>query len=363
MLNNFLSMILSITRKRERNINAKPSQFDELTTGDFMDHINSNSADLGSYTNSDKYILELQNKLNAERLTLFARIGRHRLWITGATILFGAGSFLGFNALGLSAYALPITLIIAMMGVLAGLFLTILPILKLDRNAKDELIPHLVAAYASGTYMQNPGRRMREYRGIGILPSGWTDEKNEDEITGCVDGIEFKMFETRLTHQEQDTNSQGVTTTRTVVDFDGVLCDFKTAKSFDGHTIITRDYGFLNSLQSTFSNLDRVFLEDVVFEKKFAAFSTDQIEARYLLTVSFMERLLDIENRFPKGRLQAAFSNDRFVIMIRSRRNLFEVKPVGQLYDLESDSKRIIDELARFIDIARDLGIASHTKL
>ena len=328
-----------------------------------MDYMNSNLADLGSYTSNDKFILELQSRLNDERLTLFARIGRHRLWITGATIVFGAGSFLGFNALGLSAFALPIALMTAVIGALAGLFLTILPIRKLDRNAKDELIPHLVAAYASGTYLQNPGRRMREYRGIGILPSGWTDEKNEDEITGCVDGIEFKMFETRLTHQEQDTNSQGETTTRTVVDFDGVLCDFKTAKSFDGHTIITRDFGFLNALQSTFSNLDRVFLEDVVFEKKFAAFSTDQIEARYLLTVSFMERLLDIENRFPKGRLQAAFMNDRFVILIRSRRNLFEVKPVGQLYDLESDSKRIKDELGRFIEIAQHLGIASQTKL
>ena len=125
------------------------------------------------------------------------------MWITGATIVFGAGSFLGFNALGLSAFALPIALMTAVIGALAGLFLTILPIRKLDRNAKDELIPHLVAAYASGTYLQNPDRRMREYRGIGILPSGWTDEKNEDEITGCVDGIEFKMFETRLSQRSR----------------------------------------------------------------------------------------------------------------------------------------------------------------
>lgn len=41
-------------------------------------------------------------------------------------------------------------------------------------------------------------------------------------------------------------------------------------------------------------NYQKVELEDVVFEDKFDVYSTDQIESRYLITTSFMERLKEV---------------------------------------------------------------------
>ena len=59
MLNKFLRIILSITRKNESIINAKASQFD-TDHGSFYGPHKIKLADLESCTSNDKFILELQ---------------------------------------------------------------------------------------------------------------------------------------------------------------------------------------------------------------------------------------------------------------------------------------------------------------
>ena len=64
-------------------------------------------------------------------------------------------------------------------------------------------------------------------------------------------------------------------------------------KTFKGTTIIKRDRGKVaNFFRSKMSGLESVKLEDPKFEKLFDVYGNDQIEARYLLTPSFMERPL-----------------------------------------------------------------------
>jgi hypothetical protein len=64
-------------------------------------------------------------------------------------------------------------------------------------------------------------------------------------------------------------------------------------------TVILPDHGLANRLQRP-KGMDRVRLVDAGFEELFEVFSTDQTEARALLTPTVMERLVALEALFPR---------------------------------------------------------------
>lgn len=65
-------------------------------------------------------------------------------------------------------------------------------------------------------------------------------------------------------------------------------------KKFEGKTVVLKDSGWLN-LFKKIGRPERVKLEDVSFERQFEVFSDNQIEARYLLTTAFMERMSEVK--------------------------------------------------------------------
>ena len=73
-------------------------------------------------------------------------------------------------------------------------------------------------------------------------------------------------------------------------------------KRFKGKTVVRKDSGIIgNWFKKKFSSLKNVKLEDPNFEKMFEVYSDDQVESRYLLTVTFMERLKELAETFVRG--------------------------------------------------------------
>ena len=64
-------------------------------------------------------------------------------------------------------------------------------------------------------------------------------------------------------------------------------------------------------------------LEDPAFEKLFAVYATDQVEARYLLSPSLMERLVASRQKLD-AKVQAAFMDDHVILAIPDAYNRFE---------------------------------------
>lgn len=64
-------------------------------------------------------------------------------------------------------------------------------------------------------------------------------------------------------------------------------------------------------------------LENKAFEKEFAVYGTNQIEARYCLTPTMMEAILKIQAQF-KSQIRISFLNSRMHVAISSRKNNFE---------------------------------------
>jgi len=72
------------------------------------------------------------------------------------------------------------------------------------------------------------------------------------------------------------------------------------------------------------NSLAPVYLEDVVFNKKWHVRATDQTEARYLLTPALMERLLRLKKLFHGSSLDFSFFNNQLLIAVHTNKDMFE---------------------------------------
>ena len=86
------------------------------------------------------------------------------------------------------------------------------------------------------------------------------------------------------------------------------------------------------------SVLNEIRLEDPDFSKKYKAFSSDQIEARYLITPAFMERFKNIETSFGTHNVKCSFYDNSLMFAISTNKNLFEI---GSLFKSLEDPKQL----------------------
>ena len=97
-------------------------------------------------------------------------------------------------------------------------------------------------------------------------------------------------------------------------------------------------------------------LEDPKFNKIFQVYSDDQIEARYVLSVSFMERLKELSEAFGSKVIQCCFYQEKVVFVVPIKKNMFEP---GSIYINENfidDAKSLLEEMdliCKIIDILR----------
>jgi len=164
----------------------------------------------------------------------------------------------------------------------------------------------------------------------------------EDRISGIIDKTSFCFAEVHA--EEKHTNSKGKTRWETI--FKGLMFIADFHKNFSGQTIVCRD-SFIRIRKG------RVKLENTDFEGRFDVFSSDQVEARYLLSPSMMERIIDLDEKFGGG-IVISFSNSKVMIAIKNSTNHFEcnlwknidyMEILRREYDLIISMIGIVDEL------------------
>ena len=98
-------------------------------------------------------------------------------------------------------------------------------------------------------------------------------------------------------------------------------------------------------------------LEDIDFDNRFNVYTKDQVEARYLLTPSFMERLKSVETSFGTKGIKCSFFEDTIMLAIPTNKDLFEL---GSLYCPIQKSK----EIAKTYDQIKSIqNLIKHFKL
>jgi len=218
-------------------------------------------------------------------------------------------------ALVISLFGAPVELAVIGGVVLAGLLLALggADMRTLSKEIKEGLNTRLAEAFGL-RYQMSPAEpaRYEAFRSHGLIP-GCDRQSFEDHFSGEAHGADFELYEAHLEQRRRSKNR-----TYYVTVFRGLLLRIAFPRTVEGVTLITRDKGLFNALES-FSNktfgragrkLDRIGLVDPRFEKLFEVYGTDQVMARYLLTPTFMERLLDLEKLLSGKNVRAVFDEE-----------------------------------------------------
>lgn len=250
---------------------------------------------------------------------------------------------------------------------LTGLIIMIYKHQKFYRNFKNQfkgkVIPAVVK-FVDERLQYDPDRGlMSEYSESRIFTQRYDRYKAEDTISGKFDLTDFAFGEIHTEYKTVSTDSKGNRQEHWHTIFKGMFFVSDFHKNFHGETMIDVDTmeRYLGKLGRKFQqwNPSRpgnlVKLENPEFEKKFAVYSTDEQECRYILTPSMMERLLDMTKRI-NFKVAISFRNNQVYIAVFNNMDLFEPSVFGSLLK-EEDYRIIINTMKLMIGIIEDLNL------
>ena len=192
---------------------------------------------------------------------------------------------------------------------------------------KEEVVDEIIHAFCpNATYSPNNGVSEELFRNSGLFTS--PDRYHaEDLIEGCLDKTSFICSEVHAEERRARSTKNGVQYYWEDI-FKGFLFIADFHKEFQGETTVLRDSFFKIKMGAS-----RVKMENPDFEKVFDVFSTNQIEARYLITPSMMERMLKLDSNFKKG-VTISFRNSMILVAIPDSKNRFEADVWSSLSDM-----------------------------
>ncbi|ABK50257.1 MULTISPECIES: DUF3137 domain-containing protein [Shewanella] len=298
-----------------------------------------------------RYETKRVNSLKATRKRLYLSLAI----VAGLVLL----ALLGHSR-GLMLFPLPL---VALLGL--G-FWSFTPTRQFKRQVQQDIYP-IMFKYFGEDFIYNREMRldMNRLTAAKVLPN-YDKASFGDYIQGQYKGIELVVNELTLTKdvrvEEWDGNKRR-TVTRTETRFRGTVVELSSHKQFIGHTVVLKDRGGLaNFLSDNHSGLQRVKLEDPLFEKEFDVFSTDQIESRYLLNTAFMERLQQLAKSFD-GEIQCAFFRNRLILFLPNRRSRFQMRSIFDSAHFSAEFSQLNREMKQLFAIIEVLKLNEHTGL
>ncbi|MHC4927915.1 MAG: DUF3137 domain-containing protein, partial [Planctomycetota bacterium] len=190
------------------------------------------------------------------------------------------------------------------------------------------------------------------FKASGLFKQGIDRYRGEDRVDGMIGQTQVAFSEIHAEYKTTSgTGKDRKTHWHTI--FKGLffIADFN--KHFGGQTIVLPDTaeklfgGFGKMLQSwNVGRADLIKLEDPDFEREFVVYGSDQIEARYILSTSLMQRILDFKRK-TGTKIYLSFTGSKVTVALPIGKNLFEPKMMSCVTDFEP-----------ILDYARDLALA-----
>jgi len=143
--------------------------------------------------------------------------------------------------------------------------------------------------------------------------------------------------------------------------FRGIFVEIDMNKNFEGHTFVLEKDDYRNKAAAIIQGYEPVKLEDVEFEKQYAVYSQNQIEARYILTTAFMERIKAIKETYKAKYVRVAFKDRKIVVAIHTGRDMF--KMAGAKDMTKETFLQLFNEIASVLDLVETLKLNEKTGL
>lgn len=216
-----------------------------------------------------------------------------------------------------------------------------------EKKIKRKVMPILMRAVPDFTWEEKPPVTeddMNEAKIFPLIPK--CSVKSDDCFKGKYRGVNIDVTECEFNYSK-----------KTV--FQGAVIKIDMNKNFEGTTVIRPkkeiEFKYIKDLKK--AKLEKIELEDIDFNKNYEIYSTDQIESRYLLTTSFIERFKNITMAFNSKVAFCAFHGKHVYIAPYCKKDLFSV---GSLIKPVADPKQFMTLFNEFVSV---LELVDHFKL
>jgi len=181
--------------------------------------------------------------------------------------------------------------------------------------------------------------------------------KGDDLVWGKTGATKIKFSEIHAVHE----SGSGKNRRRHTV-FKGLFFIGDFNKDFTTQTVVLPDtaeklFGYLGQkLQSL--NIFRgqlIKLDDPEFEKHFVVYGNDQIQARYILSTSLMERIVEFKKKTGR-KIYLSFVGSMVFVAVSYTRSLFEPRIFKTLLDFDP-IRKYFEDLQLAIGIVDDLNL------
>lgn len=224
--------------------------------------------------------------------------------------------------------------------IIFGLCAAITGIIKLYKTkAKEGILPKLLGYIGNFEINKNTSviAEDRSYIETLDLFRHFNRYKCDDRFSGIYKGIKVDIAEIDLKKESGSGKRRHVETI-----FSGVFLKIPSLKKFKGKTIVVSNF------QLGIKGEQQVHLEDPEFEKRYNTYGTDQIEARYLITPAFMNRMIELSKKGACKNISLSFEYDSVNIAVSSNKDWFEVPFTKPATEISNYRGIILDLLVIF---------------
>ena len=238
------------------------------------------------------------------------------------------------------------------------------PFASYRQEFKRKFISGLLGSLADDVRYSPSGDRLilSDYHRCELFTKSTDRETLEDTIYARIGQTDLAVSEIHTEYKETSRDKDGKTQTTWHTIFKGLFISADFHKEFRGKTFVRSDVAekyfgqFARFVQKPiFSSLELVQLEDPDFEKEFVVHSSNQVEARYILTPSLMQKMLELKHRFGE-RVEFSFLNSRVYIAVSTSRNFFEPK-LGQSLNDPETLQGFLEQVRLCLGIVEDLDL------
>lgn len=244
-------------------------------------------------------------------LRMQARYRRQwRIWAAGCAGAAAGGAVLGGAEWGLGLTGLAAIVLWSVSNVFSR---------KLTGYYKNRIVPRFVASGCEeGRYEPTEGIDERTFVAsdlFGLPPDRY---RTEDLVEGRVGKTAFRFAEVHAQERRTVRTRRGTHTVWVDI-FRGLFFVADFNKHFHGQTTLVPNFWGAKWL----AGRQRVQLEHPRLMKVFLVCSTDQIEARYILSPGLMERIMGLWDRYP-GKLSISFTGSCIMVARSCGKNHYE---------------------------------------
>jgi len=185
------------------------------------------------------------------------------------------------------------------------------------KEFKETVVKSLVSIFTEAFEYRPDGKvDSVKYDLSGIFPQKYDRYSGEDYVKGELNGVGFEFSDLHTEYESRDV--KGNVIWQTV--FKGTFYVSEFNRHFKGRVVVYPDFAekyfgnIANTLQKLHNgSLEFVKMDSPEFEKEFKVYSDDQILARYVLSTSFMEKMVIFKRKIKKPVYFSVKNNMMFV--------------------------------------------------